>query len=173
MDECLSRTKNATDLLLKLERSGHTRNDRYYRECKDKFLTCLKLQRGLASGNSVLQGLGRMASPDGPQPHAQFIAQVTQAKGLLQKAGFPEIDNLQLAKLLKPEASDPALEDIASASAGFEGTPHRIALPHRYREALLNHDYQLRSIGLSTMSHSSSTRSSSKGFVKTWLKTSA
>jgi len=125
LNECLTRTKNATNLLLKLERSGHTRNDRYYRECKDKFLSRLKLQRELASEDTVLRDLGRMTSPNGTQPHAPFVAQVNQAKASLQKAGFPQIDNLQLAKLLPPQASDPALEDMARASAGFEVALHR------------------------------------------------
>jgi hypothetical protein len=90
-------------------------------------LSRLKLQRELASENTVLRDLGRMTSPNGTQPHAPFVAQVNQAKASLQKAGFPQIDNLQLAKLLPPQASDPALEDMARASAGFEGTPCRIA----------------------------------------------
>jgi len=125
LEECLVRTKNATDLLLKLERSGHTRNDRYYRECKDKFLSHLKLQRELASKNTLLRDLGRMTSPNGTQPHAPFVAQINQAKAALQKAGFSEIDTLDLPKLLKPQASDSALEDMARASAGFEVALHR------------------------------------------------
>ena len=130
MNECLARTESATNLLLKLERSGHTRNDRYYRECKDKFLSHLKLQRELASENTLLRDLGRMTSPNGTQPPASFTAQITQGKTSLQKAGFLQIETLQLAKLLPPQPSDSALEDMARASAGFEGTPHRIAFLH-------------------------------------------
>jgi hypothetical protein len=121
------RTENATQLLLKLERSGHTRNDRYYRECKDKLLSHLKLQREIASSNTLLRDLVRMASPNETQPHASFTAQITQGKTALQKAGFPQIETPQLAKLLPPQASDSALEDMARASAGFEGTPLCIA----------------------------------------------
>jgi hypothetical protein len=120
-------TTDATNLLLKLERSGHTRNDRYYRECKDKFLSHFKLQRELTSQNTVLRDLGRMASPNGTQPHATFVNQVNQAKVALGKAGFTQIDTLELAKLLPAQASDSALEDMARASAGFEGAPHCIA----------------------------------------------
>lgn len=120
-------TTDATNLLLKLERSGHTRNDRYYRECKDKFLTRFKLQRELVSENTVLRDLGRMASPNGTQPHAQFVNQINQIKAALGKAGFPQTDTLDLAKLLPAQASDAALEDMARASAGFEGAPRRIA----------------------------------------------
>lgn len=39
----------------------------------------------------------------------------------LTKAGFPRIDERDLAKLLRPQGSDAALEDMAKASAGFEG----------------------------------------------------
>ena len=123
------RTEYATDLLLKLERSGHTRNDRYYRECKDKFLSHFKLQRELPSSNTLLRDLARMTSPNGTQPHASFTAQITQGKAAFQKAGFPPIDTLQLAKLLPPQASDSALEDMARANAGFEGTPRYITFP--------------------------------------------
>jgi hypothetical protein len=118
------KTRAATKLLLKLERSGHTRNDRYYHECKDKFLSYFKMQRELASSNTLLRDLARMDSLDGTQPHAQVVSQITQAKAALTKAGFSQIDNRQLAKLLPTQSSDPALEDMARASAGFEGAPH-------------------------------------------------
>ena len=68
-----------------------------------------------------------MASPNGTQPHATFVNQVNQAKVALGKAGFAQIDTLELAKLLPAQASDSALEDMARASAGFEGAPHCIA----------------------------------------------
>jgi hypothetical protein len=114
-------------MLLKLERSGHTRNDCYYREYKDKFLTHFKLQRELTSPSPLLRNLNNMASPNGTQPHAQFVNHVNQAISFLGRAGFPGIDALQLAKLLASQASDPALEDMAAACAGFEGASHRIA----------------------------------------------
>lgn len=129
LGECLARTRNATSLLLKLERSGHTRNERYYRECKDAFLTQLKLQRDLASKNSVLRDLHRLASQSDGQPPATFTSSISQAKSHLSKAGFPPIGELDLAKLLRPQATDSALEDMAKASAGFEGTSYPIALP--------------------------------------------
>jgi len=44
----------------------------------------------------------------------------------LTKAGFPRIDESDLAKLLRPQASDAALEDMAKASAGFEGASQPI-----------------------------------------------
>jgi hypothetical protein len=128
LGECLVKTRDATSLLLKLERSGHTRNERYYRECKDAFLTQLKLQRDLASKNSVLRDLHRLASQSDGQPPATFASSITQAKSHLSKAGFPPIGELDLAKLLRPQATDSALEDMAKASAGFEGTSHPIVL---------------------------------------------
>ena len=121
MEECVAKTRVATSLLLKLEKSGHTRNERYYRECKDAFLTQLKIQRDLASKNPVLRDLQRMSSKSQVQPHAPFVGAVTQAIAQLSKAGFPRVDELDLAKLLRPQASDPALEDMAKATAGFEG----------------------------------------------------
>ena len=129
LGECLAKTRDATGLLLKLERSGHTRNERYYRESKDAFLTQLKLQRDLASKNSVLRDLHRLASQSDSQPPATFASSITQAKSHLSKAGFPPIGELDLAKLLRPQATDSALEDMAKASAGFEGKSYPIALP--------------------------------------------
>jgi hypothetical protein len=114
-------------MLLKLERSGHTRNDCYYREYKDKFLTHFKLQRELTARSTLLRDLNNMASPNGTQPHAQFVNHINQALSALGRAGFPGIDVLKLAKLLASQASDPALEDMAAACAGFEGPSHRIA----------------------------------------------
>ena len=114
-------------MLLKLERSGHTRNDCYYREYKDKFLTHFKLQRELTARSSLLRDLNNMASPNGTQPHAQFMNNIKQAVSALGKAGFSGIDELKLAKLLASQPSDPALEDMAAACAGFEGASHRIA----------------------------------------------
>jgi hypothetical protein len=119
---------NAAKLLLKLERSGHTRNERHYRECKDAFLTQLKLQRDLASKNSVLRDLHRMATPSDIVAPATFVASINQAKAQLSRAGFPPINELDLAKLLRPQATDAALEDMAKASAGFEGASYPIAL---------------------------------------------
>jgi len=112
-------------MLLKLERSGHTRNDCYFREYKDKFLTHFKLQRELTSRNTLLRDLNNMASPDGTQPHAQFVNHINQAVSALGRAGFSGIDVLKLAKLLSSQPSDPALEDMAAACAGFEGAFHR------------------------------------------------
>jgi len=109
-----------------LEKSGHTRNDRYYRECKDAFLTHLKIQRDLASKNPVLRDLQRISSKSKDQPHAPFIHSVNQAMAHLTKAGFPRIDESDLAKLLRPQASDAALEDMAKTSAGFEGASQPI-----------------------------------------------
>jgi len=126
IEDCLSRTRAATNLLLKLEKSGHTRNERYYRECKDAFLTHLKIQRDLASRNPVLRGLQQMSTKSKDQPHASFVSSVGQAIGNLSKAGFPRVDELELAKLLRPQASDAALEDMAKASAGFEGASRPI-----------------------------------------------
>jgi hypothetical protein len=114
-------------MLLKLERSGHTRNDGYYREYKDKFLTYFKLQRELTSPSTLLRDLNNMVSPNASQPHAHFQNNVKQALSFLGKAGFPGIDALQLANLLASQPSDPALEDMAAACAGFEGASHRIA----------------------------------------------
>ena len=127
LKECLERTQDATKLLLKLERSGHTRNDRYYRKFKDKFLSHFKLHRELASKSTLLRDLNRMASPNGPQPHAPIAGQINSAISSLGKAGFSGVDVLQLSKLLPSQSSDPALEDMAAASAGFEGASHLIA----------------------------------------------
>ncbi|KAF8504669.1 P-loop containing nucleoside triphosphate hydrolase protein [Russula emetica] len=125
LKECLATTQTAIKMLLKLERSGHTRNDCYYREYKDKFLTHFKLQRELTSPTPLLRNLNNMASPNGNQPHAQFVNHINQAISALGKAGFPGIEALQLAKLLASQASDPALEDMAAACAGFEVALHR------------------------------------------------
>jgi hypothetical protein len=121
LEECLVKTGTATSLLLKLERTGHTRNERYYRECKDKFLSHLKMQRELAAKNPVLRDLHRLASPNGTQPTPAFISAMSAAKAALNKAGFPAIDELAFARILPPHPSDSALEDMAKASAGFEG----------------------------------------------------
>jgi hypothetical protein len=126
LEECLSTTRIATNMLLKLEQRVHTRNDSYYRDYKDKFLSHFKLQRELAARNTLLRDLNNMASPDGTKPHAQFVNHINQAISALGRAGFSGVNVLQLAKLLEPEASDPALEDMAAACAGFEGASHRI-----------------------------------------------
>lgn len=76
LEECLAKTKTATALLVKLESTGHTRNDRYYRECKDKFLSHLKLQRALAAKDPVLRDLHRLNSQDGTQPSASFVTAI-------------------------------------------------------------------------------------------------
>ena len=127
LEECLGKTQTATALLLRLERTGHTRNERYYRECKDKFLSHLKMQRELAAKNPVLRDLHRMASPNGTQPTPAFVSAMSSAKAALNKAGFPAIDELAFARLLPPHPSDSALEDMAKASAGFEGESYYIA----------------------------------------------
>lgn len=113
-------------MLLKLEQSGHTRNDCYYREYKDKFLSHFKLQREAATRGTLLRDLHKMASQTGVQPHAQFVNQINQGMSFFGKAGFPGLSVLQLAKLLPPQASDPALEDMAAACAGFEGASHPV-----------------------------------------------
>jgi len=123
--ECLAKTQVATNMLLKMERSGHTRNDSYYRGYKDKFLSHFKLQRELADKNTLLRDLNKMASPNGTQPHAHFVNQVNQAISALGKAGFSGVNLLQLAKLLPSQSSDPALEDMAAVCAGFEVTLSR------------------------------------------------
>ena len=115
-------------MLLKLERSGHTRNDRYFREYKDKFLSHFKLQREpeTTAKGGLLRDLNNMASQNGTQPHAHFRNGVNQGISALAKVGLP-VDVLQLAKLISSESSDPALEDMAAACAGFEGASHRVA----------------------------------------------
>jgi hypothetical protein len=125
--ECHGKTQIATNMLLKLEQSGHTRNDGYYREYKDKFLSHFKLQRELAGRSTLLRDLNNMASSSGTQPHAQFVNHINQSISTLGRAGFPGISVLQLAKLLPPQSSDPALEDMAATCAGFEGAFHRVA----------------------------------------------
>lgn len=125
LEECLVKTKKATTLLLKLERTGHTRNERYYRECKDKFLSHLKMQRELAAKNPVLRDLHRLTSPNGVPPTTSFISSINSAKTALTKAGFPAVEDAALARLLPPHPTDPALEDMAKASAGFEVALHR------------------------------------------------
>jgi len=115
-------------MLLRLERSGHTRNDRYYREYKDKFLSHFKLQREpeTAPNGTLLRNLNNMASQTGTQPHAQFVNGVNQGISAFGKVGLP-VNVLQIAKLISSESSDPALEDMAAACAGFEGASHRVA----------------------------------------------
>jgi len=125
LEECLTKTEQATTLLLKLERTGHTRNERHYRECKDKFLSHLKMQRELAAKNPLLRDLHRLASPNGVQPTTAFVTAISSAKTALSKAGFPAIEDAALARLLPPHPTDPALEDMAKASAGFEVALHR------------------------------------------------
>jgi hypothetical protein len=128
-------------MLLKLERSGHTRNDSYYREYKDKFLTHFKLQRELSVRSTLLRDLNNMTSPNGTQqPHAQFVNHINQAISALGRAGFSGIDGLKLAKLVSSQPSDPALEDMAAACAGFEGVSHRIA-PFLHDGSSLNHKF--------------------------------
>ena len=121
LKECLAKTQQATTLLLKLERTGHTRNERHYREYKDKFLSYLKMQRELAAKNPLLRDLHRLASPNGIQPPPAFVKDIGTAKTSLTKAGFSGIDDAALARLLPPHPTDSALEDMAKASAGFEG----------------------------------------------------
>ncbi|KAH9024286.1 P-loop containing nucleoside triphosphate hydrolase protein [Lactarius hengduanensis] len=125
LQECLTKTRSATALLLKLEHTGHTRNERYYREYKDKFLSHLKMQRELAANSTVLRDLDRLASPNGVQPTTAFTSAITSAKTALSKAGFPVIEDLAFARLLPPHPTDAALEDMAKASAGFEVALHR------------------------------------------------
>ncbi|KAI9508373.1 hypothetical protein F5148DRAFT_979877, partial [Russula earlei] len=122
LNGCLEKTEAATSLLLKLERCGHTRNERYFRECKDKFLNHLKMQRDLAQNNPILRDLKRLTSPGQgeKQPHAPFVSAINQVKTNLAKANIPLNDELELAKLLPPQSTDSALEDMAKASAGFE-----------------------------------------------------
>jgi hypothetical protein len=121
-----------------LEKSGHTRNERYYRECKDAFLTHFKVQRDLASNSSVLRNLQRMSSKSPVQPHAPFVQSVNQAMAALNKAGISGVDESDLAKLLRPQSSDAALEDMARACAGFEGAshPHQPPFPCMMRNIL-------------------------------------
>ena len=128
LNQCITKTQIATNMLLELERSasGHTRNDRYYREYKDKFLSHFKLQRESAAHGTLLRDLTNMVSQTGNQPHVQFQHNVNQAVSNLGKAGFTGINPLQLAKILNLQSSDPALEDMAAACAGFEGASHRI-----------------------------------------------
>jgi hypothetical protein len=45
----------------------------------------------------------------------------TQQRRLSHKAGFPAIEDAAFARLLPPHPTDSALEDMAKASAGFEG----------------------------------------------------
>jgi len=116
---CLTETRKATALLLKLERNGHTRNDRLYRECKDQLLSHLKMQHELVRGKSMLLDLKRMSTPGDNKPHPSFISSVNSAKAHLGKAGFT-VDDSTLAKLVEAHIADPALEDMAKASAGFE-----------------------------------------------------
>ncbi|KAH9007592.1 P-loop containing nucleoside triphosphate hydrolase protein [Lactarius deliciosus] len=125
LQECFVKTRSATDLLLKLEHTGHTRNEQYYREYKDKFLSHLKMQRELAANNTVLRDLDRLTSPNGIQPTTAFTSAITSAKTALSKAGFPAIEDLAFARLLPPHPTDAALEDMAKASAGFEVALHR------------------------------------------------
>jgi len=113
-------------LLFKLERTGHTRNEDYFRQCKDKFLNHLRMQRELALKNIVLRDLSRMVSQEKPPPHASFVSSITSATAALRKAGIPLANELQLAKLLPSHPTDSALEDMAKASAGFEGAPRRL-----------------------------------------------
>ena len=129
MTECIGNTESAINMVLKLEQSGHTRNDCFYREYKDKFLTQFKLQRELTSPSTLLRDLNNMSTPEGKgnKPHAHFVNQVNQALTSLGRAGFPGLDALQLAKLLASQPSDPALEDMAATCAGFEGASQRIA----------------------------------------------
>ncbi|KAI0302309.1 P-loop containing nucleoside triphosphate hydrolase protein [Multifurca ochricompacta] len=125
LDECISRTQAAMTLLLKLERSGHTRNDRYFRDYKDKFLSHLKTQRELAANNTVYRDLSRLSPQSEIKPHPSFTSAISSAKTTLGKVGFPVIDDLAFSKLLPPHPTDSALEDMARASAGFEVALHR------------------------------------------------
>jgi hypothetical protein len=109
-----------------LERSAHTRNERYYRECKDKFLSHLKMQRGLATGNTFLRDLKRVATPGDVTAQSSFITGLNSAKTALNKLGLPVDDDLAFAKLLRTHYTDAALEDMAKVCAGFEGTRHPI-----------------------------------------------
>jgi hypothetical protein len=122
LQECLTKTREATKLLLKLERNGHTRNERLYRECKDQLLSHLKMQHELAHrGKSMLLDLKRMSTPGDNKVHPSFVSSVNSAKAHLGKAGFT-VDDSSIAKLVGAHIVDPALEDMAKASAGFEGT---------------------------------------------------
>ena len=129
LNERLEKTQAATRLILKLEQGGDTRNERFFLECKEKFLNHLKMQRELALKNPVLQDLSRMVSQEKAkksQPHASFVSSITSATAALRKAGIPLANELQLAKLLPSHPTDSALEDMAKASAGFEGAPRRL-----------------------------------------------
>jgi hypothetical protein len=126
LQERLTKTREATALLLKLERNGHTRNDRLYRECKDKFLSHLKMQREFAMGKTMLLDLQRMSmsTPD-KTVHPSFVSSINSARAHLGKAGFT-VEDSTLPRLIQPHVTDSALEDMAKASAGFEGMPRPI-----------------------------------------------
>jgi hypothetical protein len=125
LQQRLTKTREVTALLLTLERNGHVPNDHLYREYKDKFLSHLKMQRELARDKSTLLDLKRMSTPGDKKPHPSFISSINSAKAYLGKAGFM-VEDSTFAKLIQPHVTDPALEDMARASAGFEGTPRPI-----------------------------------------------
>jgi len=76
--------------------------------------------------NVVLRDLHRLASPNGVQPTTSFVSSINSAKTALTKAGFPAFEDAALARILPPHPTDPALEDMAKASAGFESESHHI-----------------------------------------------
>ncbi|KAI0262180.1 P-loop containing nucleoside triphosphate hydrolase protein [Gloeopeniophorella convolvens] len=120
LDDKIEQTLAAADLLVQLERNAHTRDERQFRQYKEKFFEHFKMLRPEKSGNTFLRDLARMKKGGQFSPPVAFVSGINAARKSLASLGLPLAEEGSLAKLLPPDPSDPALEDMARAYAGFE-----------------------------------------------------
>jgi hypothetical protein len=115
LKNCLVRTLERVTWLLDLERDPFTLNSHYLSDYKDKFLSEYRLKRQQDIHGDVLNTLKDDLDW---VSHGQVINDIVSKLATL---GIREVNSTDLAKLLKSDAMDPALEIMAEVRAYFQG----------------------------------------------------
>lgn len=124
---CLARTEERINWLLDLEDKAFSLNTHYLSDYKSKFLAYYRSARRKNNHNVIMDSINAYAPPANPTPAVSSkqapnpVYGVSKVLSGLTEMGFNGVQANDLAKLLRTDNMEPAIEIMADVRAYFQG----------------------------------------------------
>lgn len=126
---CLAKTEERINWLVDLEDNTFTSNTHYFADYKSKFLAFYRGIRRKSNHTGIMDAIGSYtpsSTPNtyNPKHHVTYETGISKVLSGLIEIGLTGVEAGDLAKLLKTDKMEPALEIMADVRAYFQGRFH-------------------------------------------------
>jgi hypothetical protein len=126
LNSCLARAEERINWLVDLEDKAFSLNTHYLSDYKSKFIAYYRSARNQSNFADVMNTINTYTPPASPSPYnskqsSPSLYGISKALSGLSEMGLNGIQANDLAKLLKTDNMEPAIEIMADVRAYFQG----------------------------------------------------